>query len=68
MQDEKSETQRFRNIVVTLGVEPFTHLSAEAQVSNDALDLILTPDQVGMSIGTSESRDGAPLPHIEPKA
>ena len=51
-----------RCLAVTVVVAHFMCLPLGAQVSQEVLDSISTPDQVETSIGTLEFMDGAPLP------
>jgi len=55
------------SIVIAFVVALATCLPAAAQVRQEILDSISTPDQVETSIGTLEFRDGAPLPETAEK-
>ena len=50
------------NILLAIVAAQFIHLPAGAQVSDDVLESITTPDQVETSIGTLRFLDGAPYP------
>ncbi len=50
----------YRNIAITFVATHFMCLPAGAQVSEEVLDSISTPDQVETSIGTLKFLDGAP--------
>jgi hypothetical protein len=50
------------NISIALVAAQFMCLPAVAQVSEEVLDSISTPNKVETSIGTLEFIDGAPLP------
>ncbi len=57
-----------KSILLSLALTVLTVATASAQVSQEVLDSISTPNEVETSIGTLKFLDGAPLPETAEKA
>ena len=67
MTNRKMKMTRLASLVIAIAATQFMCLPAAAQVSQEVLDSISTPNQVETSIGTLKFLDGAPYPETADK-